>query len=67
MSSNKVPPLLSKSPLYTDWKKKVEIWSSFTTLEKKKHGAAVLLTLEGSAEEAVLELDLKMLLIVMMV
>ena len=61
MSSNKVPPLLSKSSLYSDWKKKVKIWADFTTLEKKKHGAAVLLTLEGSAEEAVLELDLEVI------
>lgn len=61
MSSNKNPPLLSKSSLYSDWKKKVNIWSSFTTLEKKKHGAAVLLTLDGSAEEAVLELELEII------
>ena len=57
MSTNKVPPLLSDTPQYTDWKKKVKIWASFTTLEKKKQGAAILLTLKGPAEEAVLELD----------
>ena len=51
-SSSNVPPLLSKSPVYTDWKKQIDMWSSFTSLEKDKQGAAVLLTLEGAAEEA---------------
>ena len=60
-SSSKIPPLLSKSPVYTDWKKKLDIWSSFTSLEKEKQGAAVLLTLEGAAEEAVLELDVSVI------
>ena len=60
-SSSKIPPLLSKSPVYTDWKKKIDIWSSFTTLEKDKQGAAVLLTLEGAAEEAALELDVSII------
>ena len=55
-SSNKTPPLPSKSAVYTDWKKKIEIWSSYTTSEDGKKGAAVLLTSEGAAEEAVLEL-----------
>ena len=57
MSTNKVPSLLSDTPQYTDWKKKVKICASFTTLEKKKQGAAILLTLKGPAEEAVLEID----------
>ena len=60
-SSSKIPPLLSKSPVYTDWKKKIDIWSSFTSLEKEKQGAAVLLTLEGAAEEAALELDVSVI------
>ena len=58
---SKIPPLLSKSPVYTDWKKKIDIWSSFTTLEKDKQGAALLLTLEGAAEEAALELDVSVI------
>ena len=36
-------------------------WSSFTDLEKDKQGAAVLLTLEGAAEEAALELDVSVI------
>ena len=57
MSTNKVPPLLSDTLQYIDWKKKVKILASFTTQEKKKQGAAIFLTLKGPAEEAVLELD----------
>ena len=60
-SSSKIPPLLSKSPVYTDWKKKIDIWSLFTSLEKEKQGAAILLTLEGAAEEAALELDVSVI------
>ena len=37
-------------------KKKIEIWSTYTTLEDEKKEAAVLLTLTGAVEEAVLEL-----------
>ena len=56
-SSNKTLPLLQCSNLYSDWKKKISIWDKFTTLEDAKKGAAVLHTLEGLAEEAVLELN----------
>ena len=56
-SSNKTLPLLQRSNLYSDWKKKIAIWDKFSTLEDAKKGAAVLLTLEGLAKEAVLELD----------
>ena len=55
-SSNKTPPLLSKGIVHFDWRKKIEIWSSYTTLKDEKKGAAVLLPLEGAAEEAVLRL-----------
>ena len=35
MSTNKVPPLLSDTPQYTDWKKKVKIWASFKNILEK--------------------------------
>ena len=54
-ASSKTPPLLQKSNLYSDWKKKVTIWDTFTTLEESKKGA----TLEGSAEDIILEQDPK--------
>ena len=37
--------------------KLVEVWRQFTTLEPEKQGPAVVLTLEGEVEDAVLELD----------
>ena len=35
----------------------VEVWRQCTTLEPEKQGPAVVLTLEGEAQDAVLELD----------
>ena len=55
-SYNKAPPLLSSSKTYSDWKKLINIWTELTTLEKKKQGPALVLTLEGKAQEAALEL-----------
>ena len=57
MSSNKTPPLLSATKDYSSWKKSIKIWSEFTSLEPKKQGAAVFLTLDGTACDAALELD----------
>ena len=55
--SNKIPPILSKSKFYEDWVKKVNIWSRITSLPKLEQGGAILLTLEGEVEDAVLELS----------
>ena len=57
MSSNKTPPLLTKSKSYEDYKKKLSIWSKITSIPKKDQGGAILLTLENEAEDKVLELD----------
>ena len=57
MSSNKTPPLLSAAKDYFSWKKSIKIWSEFTSLEPKKQGVAVFLTLDGTARDAALELD----------
>ena len=54
--NNKAPPLLSKYKTYTDWKKLLQIWTDITYLEKKKQGPALVLTLDGKAQEAALEL-----------
>ena len=54
---NKTPPLLSACSNYNSWKKSVTIWSTFTSISAAKQGAAVFLTLEGSARDAVLELS----------
>ena len=59
MSSNfkKSPPVLSKCASYEDYKKLLELWTKFTSLDKSEQGTAVLLSLEGKAQEAVLELE----------
>ena len=56
-SYNKAPPLLSSSKTYSDWKKLINIWTELTTLDKKKQGPALVLTLEEKAQEAALELS----------
>ena len=56
-SYNKAPPLLSPSKTYSDWKKLINIWTELTTLDKKKQGPALVLTVEGMAQEAALELS----------
>ena len=58
MSKNiKTPPSLEKCTSYETWLKEIEIWQTFTDLDPKKQGAAIFLTLEGQAREAVLELE----------
>ena len=54
----KAPPALREDVPYENWKKEINIWQRFTTLEKKKQGLAIFLSLEGKAREAVLELEI---------
>ena len=54
---NKSPPLLKNTKSYNDWIKLLEIWCQFTSLEPEKQGPAIVLTLEGEAQDAVLELS----------
>ena len=53
---NKSPPLLQKSKSYDDWVKKLNVWVRITCLPKESQGGAILMTLDGEAEDAVLEL-----------
>ena len=53
---DRMPPPLSVAANCEDWKKMVQIWSTFTTLPKEKQGTAILLSLKGQDQEAVLEL-----------
>ena len=55
-TSYKTPPSLSNSKTYDDWIKLIDIWKEFTTLEKSKQGQAIVLSLQGEAQDAVLEL-----------
>ena len=54
---SKVPPLLSKSKSYDDWVNKIKIWTKITSLPKSDQGGAVLMILEGEAEDKILELE----------
>ena len=54
---NKSPPTLQKSKSYDDWVKKLKIWRKITCLPNESQGGAILMTLEGEAEDAVLELS----------
>ena len=54
---NKSPPLLSKSKSCDNWLKLITIWHQFTTLELQKQGPAIVLSLEGEGQDAVLKLE----------
>ena len=53
----KSPPLLSKSKSYDDWLILITIWQQVTTLELEKQGPAIVLNLEGEAQDSVLEIE----------
>ena len=44
--------------IWTDFKKEIKIWQALTTLETKKQGPCLYLSLRGKAREADLELDI---------
>ena len=56
-NTNKSPPLLKNCKTYEDWLKLLDIWCMFTSLEPEKQGPPIVLTLEGEAQDAVLELS----------
>ena len=56
-SNNNSPPLLSTSKSHTDWLKLIDIWINFTNLEPEKQGPVIFLSLEGEAQDGILELD----------
>jgi len=57
VKGNKSPPLLQKAKSYDDWVKKLKIWVRITCLSPESQGGAVLMSLDGEAEDAVLELS----------
>lgn len=63
MAHYKAPPTLGDNTdmCYENWKKEVQIWQLFTSLEKKKQAPAIFLTLTGQAREAILEMELEVL------
>ena len=56
-SKLKVPPLFNPNEdNYETFKRELEIWDSFTELEKKKRGPAVFLSLDKKTKQAVSQL-----------
>ena len=47
-------PEMRDDLLYEDWKLELEIWCSFTDLDKKRKGPAIFLTLKVKARETIL-------------
>ena len=60
MSNIKNPPIFNpeENGDYISWKMDVEVWRMVTKDEKKKHGPAVYLCLQGSAREKVRSIDM---------
>ena len=48
MSKEKAPLQFSAHKSYEDWKKLVNLWKGFTSLEMSKRATAVVLSLEGN-------------------
>ena len=53
---DKVPPPLSDSSSYQDWRKIVDLWGKFTTCAPNKQGMAVIFSLSSSDQKKVLSL-----------
>ena len=53
----KNPPNLTDNIEYELWKKEVSLWKTCCKLEKKEQGPALVLSLQGKAREAALELE----------
>ena len=57
MASKYFPPPALLKDKYSTWRKEMKIWELVTSLDKTKRALMVFLSLEGTAREAVLELD----------
>ena len=58
-ASSKGPPLLFKRKSYEDWLKLMKTWRMYTDLTKPRQGPALILSLEGKAQDAALEIHEK--------
>ena len=57
----KASPILTTDIDHEIWKKEIEIWRLFTSVNKKKQAPAIFLSLAGQAREAVVSLDINRL------
>ena len=53
----KIPPKLEDDVNFTEWRSDIDIWLLFTDIDKKKHGPAIYLALEGKARDVVRDID----------
>ena len=53
------PPLLEDSSSFENWEKALKYWQIVSSLTSEQQGPAIVLTLKGKAQEAVLELGVK--------
>lgn len=58
MSDYRTPPALTSDMSYERWKQEIEVWQLVTKLEPEKQAGAILLSLEGNAREAALEIGI---------
>ena len=61
MASKYFPPPALLKVKYSTWRKEMLIWERASSLDKTKRALMVFLSLEGTAREAVLELDIAVL------
>ena len=55
--NDKTPPAFNRqSDDYSKWKKKFNIWKGITDLDKRKQGGNLILRLDDTTQEQVLEL-----------
>ena len=59
--SIKNPPVLTDSIDYELWKKEVSLWQICSDCDKKKQAPAIVMSLNGSAKEAALEMEIETL------
>ena len=57
MASEYFPPPALLKDKYSTWKNEMKIWELVTSLDETKRALMVFLSLEGTARDAVLELD----------
>ena len=55
------PPMLGDEVDFDSWVHEVEVWQCVTTLEKKKQGPALYLSLEGKARKGCFDLGVDVL------
>ena len=61
VANYKAPPVFKEDMPDEDWKKELAIRTTFTDLDKKKQGPAILLSLNGKPRASVLELDVRVI------